>query len=91
MNTTITIELTPEELLDLLRFRDRLLAESRERKEIMDGNISKGTVFTDVSRDAKRVLPVLERMLSFRYIQPNVITTGGIVQPTPSRHNSHEN
>lgn len=83
-NTAITIELTPEERRDLYRFKDRLLAESRDRKEIMDGKISKGVAFTDVSRDAERVLPILNRILSVDCCQPNVTTTGGIVQPTPS-------
>ena len=84
MNTTITIKLTPEERCDLFRFRDRVLAESRDRKEIMDGIITKGTTFTDTSRDAERILPILNRMLSVEYCQPNATTTGGIVQPTPS-------
>jgi len=83
MNTTITIELTPEERIDLLRFRDRVLAESKDRKEIMDGNISKGTKFTDASRDAERVFPILERILRCRNRQPDVVTSGGIVKPTP--------
>ena len=63
MNTTITIELTPEERWDLFRFRDRVFAESRDRKVIMDGNISKGTTFTDASREAERIPPILNRIL----------------------------
>jgi len=62
-STTITIELTFEERLDMLRFRSRLLAESRDRMEIKDGNIFKGTVFTDSSREAERIIPILDRIL----------------------------
>jgi len=83
MNTAITIELTPEERIDLLRFRDRVLAESRIRKEIMDGNKYKGITLTDTARDAERILPILERILRFRDRQPDVVTSGGIVKPTP--------
>ena len=70
MNATTAIVLTPEERVDLLRFRDRLLAESRDRKEVLDGNISTGTKFTDIARDAGRILPILDRMLSSQRKEP---------------------
>jgi hypothetical protein len=71
MNTTITIELTPEERIELLRLRDRLLAESRDRRLIYlrdkDSGVEtyRGPSFTDASRDAGLALPILERILEF--------------------------
>lgn len=88
MNIIITIELTPEERIDLLRFRDRVIAESRDRVYATcpipsaGGFIRSGIAFTDTSREAERILPILDRILAIHdNVQPNVTTSGGIEQP----------
>ena len=69
MTTTITIIVFPEERIDLIRLRCRLLKEVRDRVRAAPPPNGPGLCFTDTAREAERLLPIIERILNYPTIE----------------------